>query len=280
MSTLSITTKYIVSRIKGHDFAKKPLIIGINGPQGSGKSYLTNQLTNYLRETFPRFNTVQFSMDDLYLTRQDQDKLNNSTDNPLLKGRGLPGTHDLPALYEIFDKATRNYKGNWEEIRIPQYDKSRFNGQGDRSGYTVVDSPIDIIIFEGWFNGYANHANDILRLRYLTSEVSGVLQLSKMYHLEEINANLSGYQDIWTYFDVFITLKTNDVKNVYAWRLQQEHESILKNGSGMTDEEVTQFVNRYMPVYLLYYDDLCEHGLKGCDYNLIISIDLNRQVIP
>lgn len=279
MTSYSITTKYLDSHIKTHDFTKKPLIIGINGPQGSGKTYLTNQLNEYLQKSYPHFNIVQFSMDDLYLTKLDQDKLNNSTDNPLLKGRGLPGTHDLTTLYEIFNKAIENYKSIWENIKIPKYDKSKFNGLGDRSGYINVDSPIDIILFEGWFNGYINYSTDLLRLKYLTSEVSGILQLYKMFHLEEINNNLGQYQKIWSFFEIFITLKTNNVNNVYTWRLQQEHDTISKNGSGMTDEQVTQFVNRYMPVYVLYYQDLCENGLKNCANNLIIPIDINRQVI-
>ena len=279
MTTFSISTNYIDSQIKHHDFTKKPLIVGINGPQGSGKTYLTNQLNKYLNESYPHFNIVQFSMDDLYLTKSDQDKLNDSTDNPLLKGRGLPGTHDLNILYDIFNKAISNYnKSIWEDIQIPKYDKSKYNGLGDRSGYININSPIDIILFEGWFNGYINYSNDLLKLKYLTSEVSGILQLYKMFHLEEINDNLSQYQKLWSYFDTFIMLKTNDVNNVYTWRLQQEHDSIIKNGSGMTDEEVTQFVIRYMPVYLLYYENLCNHGLKTCQNNLIISIDIDRQV--
>ena len=29
-------------------------------------------------------------------------------------------------------------------------------------------------------------------------------------------------------FEIFITLKTNNVNNVYTWRLQQEHDTISK----------------------------------------------------
>ena len=42
--------------------------------------------------------------------KSDQDKLNDSTENPLLKGRGLPGTHELSLLVDTFNKLINNYK--------------------------------------------------------------------------------------------------------------------------------------------------------------------------
>ena len=108
--TLTISIDFIDDQIQQYDF-NEPLIIGISGPQGSGKSYLTNQLYNYLQTKYhPNLKTIQFSMDDFYLCKSDQDKLNDSTENPLLKGRGLPGTHELSLLVDTFNKLINNYK--------------------------------------------------------------------------------------------------------------------------------------------------------------------------
>lgn len=100
MTSYSITTEYLDSQIKTHDFTKT-FNYWDQWTSRIRKTYLTNQLNEYLKKSYPNFNIVQFSMDDVYLTKQDQDKLNNSTDNPLLKGRGLPGTHDLATLMKF-----------------------------------------------------------------------------------------------------------------------------------------------------------------------------------
>ncbi|CAX40425.1 kinase of unknown function, putative [Candida dubliniensis CD36] len=302
--TLSISTDFIDDQIQKYDF-NEPLIINISGPQGSGKSYLTNQLYNYLKSKYHQhhhpyqLNTIQFSMDDFYLCKSDQDKLNNTTKNPLLKGRGLPGTHELTLLSDTFNKLINNYKkckqsnGGWEVIKIPSYNKGAFNGIGDRSidNYTLIETPIDIIIFEGWFNGFYSLDPTILQLKYLTSSPSPItpkgisLQSFKLYDLQEINNNLKNYESmIWPFFKISIIFHTNEIINVYPWRLQQEHELIKSaKEKGLTigmnnDDEIIKFINRYMPIYLLYYEDLCDYGIKNCQ-NLIISIDSNRKVI-
>ena len=46
---------------------KQPLVIGINGCQGSGKSTLTDFLNQYLRMYFG-LNVVSISLDDYYLS--------------------------------------------------------------------------------------------------------------------------------------------------------------------------------------------------------------------
>ena len=59
-------------------------------------------------------------------------------------------------------------ESDWEVIKIPSYDKGAFNGIGDRSNdkyYTLIESPIDIIIFEGWFNGFYSLDPTILQLK-------------------------------------------------------------------------------------------------------------------
>ena len=48
--TLTISIDFIDDQIQQYDF-NEPLI-GISGPQGSGKSYLTNQLYNYLQTKY------------------------------------------------------------------------------------------------------------------------------------------------------------------------------------------------------------------------------------
>jgi D-glycerate 3-kinase len=225
-------------------------------------------------------------MDDLYLSYQEQCRLTQNSvadGNKLLQGRGLPGTHDIELCLGIFRSLITRYKGEQvisEEnpVRIPSYDKSAYGGLGDRSANdTVVTTPADVILFEGWFNGFRALDADRIRLAYLLSDIGNVVQQHPMYHIEQINTALAAYEPIWWLFDEFIYLQTDDINNVYQWRLEQEHDLIAKYGTGMTDDQVVHFIDRYMACYKLYYQKMCDEGIPKIT-NLRICITTDREV--
>lgn len=257
----------------------KPLVLGIEGPQGSGKTTAAKNIKEALQKLYPTCNIVQFSMDDFYLTYNEQQQINlKNPSNKLLQGRGLPGTHDVSLLLNIFQKLLAN-NGDDSPICIPVYDKSAYLGKGDRlpeSQWTIINSHVDLIIFEGWFNGYVSITNeDELVNKWNSIKISQAPKFDSVEssHIKVINKNLLNYEKIWNLFDLFVCIKTSNINNVYKWRLQQEHELIRKKGIGMTDFEVELFVNRYMPIYYLYYDRLSitECRLKSLELNIDIS---------
>lgn len=274
MTTTSISLKYLSTIIKGYKFNGKPLVIGISGIQGSGKSYLTNKLYTELTQLYPTLNVVQFLMDDLYLTHSDQEELTKG-DNKLLHGRGLPGTHEVEFGIDLLNQLINKTS----PVQIPFYDKSMFNGEGDRSNesnWQTITSPADIILFEGWFNGFNPLSKEIVLEKYNSRDD---LKGNELEDLQDVNRRLEQYKQIWNTFDHFIFFETNDVKNVYKWRLEQEHALlVISGGIGMTDKQVVLFVDRYMPVYYLYYDEMCNYGLQTAQSNLRIRIDENRGV--
>ena len=89
------------------------------------------------------------SYDDFYLTRQDQEKLGDS--NFYLSGRGVAGTHDMQLGIETLTQLKTKKEGC---IEVPTYDKSAFNGLGDRGKPRELDAPVDLVLFEGWMLGY------------------------------------------------------------------------------------------------------------------------------
>lgn len=293
MTTLTKSIEYLSRAIDSYvcNVSEKALVIGISGPQGSGKSYLTNQLGTELRTLYPKLNIVLFLMDDLYLTHEDQLALTTRSrkdmdDNKLLQGRGLPGTHDIELGADLFSKLmNRNSELITNEVPIPFYDKGAFNGEGDRSpecNWNVVKTPVDVIIFEGWFNGFQPLSFDQLRVKYLTSDINkSVIQRHKMFHVEQVNENLKEYSKLWSLFDYFIYLETDSLQNVYNWRLEQEHylKATTPAGTGMTDEKVIKFVDRYMPIYELYYEKMCSDGcVKKAGHNLKLVINAKRNM--
>lgn len=330
MTALTVSLEFLTKVINGHNFqaSTRPLIIGISGPQGSGKSFLTLGLLASLQSKYPQLNIVQFLMDDLYLSHHYQDKVTQQArleDNPLLQGRGLPGTHDVVLGREIFSQlqgpARENVEGqppgkqwgqelnrgelnqelnqelthgsltetqnvqprNTPGLKIPIYDKSAFGGEGDRvppAKWQSILSPVDLVIFEGWFNGFRPLDADQFRTKYLVSGPDGPLQRYRFSSLEAINNKLQHYTEFWNVFDKFVFLQTTSIDNVYAWRLEQEHDLVTKEGRGMDDDQVKDFVRRYMPVYHLYYEKMCSEGVvEEENGNLRIEIDKARNVV-
>lgn len=261
----------------------RPLIVGIEGPQGSGKTTSATDIKNTIQAQFPNCNIVQFSMDDFYVTFEAQQEINKRyPDNRLLQGRGLPGTHDIELLEDVFRKLIGN-KTEEFPIHIPVYDKSQHGGLGDRLSceqWIKVDKHVDLVIFEGWFNGYPSISNTkelIQTWEDIKTRLVGKFADVSVQNICDINTNLVEYQKLWELFDLFICIKTSRIENVYKWRLQQEHEMIKSKGKGMSDEEVIQFVDRYMPVYYLYYDRLTLTTSKI--KSLELDIDLQRNLI-
>ncbi len=125
-----------------------PFFLGLTGLQGSGKSTLVSQLKEDLCSR--GFQTVQFSLDDLYLTHTQQIELARlNPTNELLQSRGQFGTHDVSLAAKTFADLRENVRGT---MNLPSYDKSQFHGQGDRrppSQWPEIALPLDVVIFEG-----------------------------------------------------------------------------------------------------------------------------------
>ena len=84
--------------------ADRPIIVGLNGAQGSGKS----TLSELLAEVLPAFFGVDchvLSIDDFYLSKAQRRKLGAAI-HPLLATRGVPGTHDCARLKEALDSCS------------------------------------------------------------------------------------------------------------------------------------------------------------------------------
>ena len=95
-------------------------IIGVNGAQGSGKSTLCKMLQIILEEGFAKRVAV-LSIDDIYLTRAEREALAEKV-HPLLKTRGVPGTHDVELGLQLLTDLRELEAG--ESIDIPVFDKS------------------------------------------------------------------------------------------------------------------------------------------------------------
>ncbi|KAE9973531.1 hypothetical protein EG328_004372 [Venturia inaequalis] len=284
-----------------------PFILALTGLQGSGKSTWASKLSTTLSTTH-NLKTTVLSLDDLYLPHSQLTALSkNNPENGLLRTRGQPGSHDVE-LAKSFFEALRKGDG---PVRLPRFDKSRFGGEGDRvpveEWEEIHVSPgkgIDVLIFEGWCVGFRALPTVDLEGKWETacakrqgrrdklSEEEGdggysitTLADHSLASLSTINDNLREYCEVFMgpqFFDAFIHLDTDDLRNVYRWRIEQEHALIKLKGEGMSDERVVAFVQGYMPSYELYLDQLrrgfFEGEEKGKKIHLRVVLGVDRSI--
>ncbi|KAJ5989573.1 hypothetical protein N7481_004783 [Penicillium waksmanii] len=291
----------IVPRIQQHvksqinALQKTPFVLGLTGLQGSGKSTWTDALVQSLNEIHG-YKTVNISLDDLY---HDHDELVRiRTENPsnkLLQTRGQPGTHDTELSVAFFaDVADMK-----TDTLIPSFDKSLFKGEGGRASEEKwhripAETTIDVIVFEGWCVGFSPLDEVDVQRRWGETAENGdsvkypteTLREHSVENLLRVNENLRQYYDLFMgprHFDFLVHLDTDDLVNVYEWRIQQEHALRARTNSGMTDEEVVKFVKGYMSAYELYLDQL-RKGFFQLDQSctdkgqLRVVLDKQRQV--
>jgi D-glycerate 3-kinase len=86
-----ICTSFLLEHLQKHRSHQQcPLVVGLNGMQGVGKTTLVAALAESLNRD--GINTVVFSIDDFYLTHKEQVRLaEQNPDNALFQHRGHPG---------------------------------------------------------------------------------------------------------------------------------------------------------------------------------------------
>ncbi|KAI9839263.1 MAG: hypothetical protein M1819_003257 [Sarea resinae] len=289
---------FILDRLAAHQErhrsnpnAAPPFFLGLNGVQGIGKTTLVTTLHQTLTTPPHSLPTTVLSIDDLYLPHAAQKSLARShPTNSLIQHRGEPGTHDLPLAQTLFHQLSRR-----ERTKIPRYDKSAFNGEGDRadeSTWEEVNGPgqpqIEVVIFEGWCVGFRALSPDVLRAKWeeaVREEKQGeggpgMLGKLKFQDVEFVNEALRGYDPLTDSLDALIHLDAEDTHFVYQWRLEQEAALRATKGSGMNDEQVVEFVNGYYPAYELFTDTLragISPGDKGRQLRIVAGRDRKVQ---
>ncbi|SPO23339.1 uncharacterized protein UTRI_02017 [Ustilago trichophora] len=259
-----------------------PLFVAMQGPQGSGKTTVTRSLVDHLKSSGLTVGVL--STDDLYHTHTNLRRVSeeNST-NPLLSGRGQPGTHDVELGMEILDQIYAINSSAQGKVQLPVFDKSLYGGEGDRAVFSEkspeVTPPLDVFILEGWSMGFSPITPADVDQKRKNSKPNSPLQRYTVEALQQINKNLEAYTQWYKHFSVFLQIQPTELENVYTWRRQQEHAMKAANGGmGMTDDGVKAFVDRYMPGYHLFLDTIRQNPhWKG--RSKTITIDLNRTVV-
>ena len=176
-----------------------------------------------------------------------------------------------------------------EPTKIPQYNKAAFSGQGDRvpeAEWEEVNGPgqkkISVVLFEGWCVGFRPLKDTELEAKWKdavtekeSGQYKGRLGHNRFEDVKAINEALKGYDQLTDRLDALIHIDAEDTQFVYKWRMQQEVGLRAARGSGMSDEQVKNFVDGYYPSYELFTDTLREgvFAEPGRQLRLIVGPD-------
>jgi D-glycerate 3-kinase len=242
-------------------------VVGICGPQGSGKSTTVRVLAPLLEARGLRVATL--SLDDLYLPRADREALARDV-HPLLRTRGVPATHDLALGLAVLDGLAEE-----GETALPRFDKAA-DDRATIESWSRVAGPVDVVLFEGWCVGarpeppeaLAQPINALERER----DPDGVWRA-------HVNAALAGpYRALFARLDLLVLFTAPDFETVLTWRREQEaklRRRLAEAGQGaghaMDDDEVAVFVQ--------HYERLTRHILREMPAraDLVVALDKDRR---
>ncbi|WP_176591812.1 kinase [Sphingobium sp. EM0848] len=238
------------------------LTVGLCGAQGSGKSTLAAGLRQRLeRDGMP---VAILSIDDLYLTRAEREALGRSV-HPLLRTRGVPGTHDVALGLRVIDALERG-----ETALLPRFDKA-LDDRLPEDRWERAAAGTRLLLLEGWCVGARPQEDAALEspVNALEREedAGGVWRAF-------VNRTLAGdYQALFGRLDRLAMLAAPGFEIVRRWRTQQERELRRDAGKGMSDAEVMRFIQ--------HYERLTRHVLDEMPgrADLVIALDEERRVL-
>lgn len=244
-----------------------PLIFGINGAQGSGKSTLSQILQMLLVKCFTK-SVVVLSIDDFYLSRQSRIELANQV-HPLFKTRGVPGTHDV----SLAEKTISSLVDGQFPIKISAFDKATDDLLAEEN-WRTVDKPVDIILFEGWCVGAQMQSQEDIAVAVNELERQ---EDPKCIWRNYINEQLKDpYRSLFKQIDYLLMLKVPDMASVLEWRSLQEAklaQQCIKQGKSSAQVMSGEHINRF----IMHYERLTRAMLAEMPERADIVMELNTQ---
>ncbi len=233
----------------------KPLLVALQGGQGTGKTTVARFLKKALHDL--GYRVEAFSLDDFYKSNTARKKLSQQyKHNPFYQiSRGMPGTHRLSLLRAALQaiKAGRSFT-------LPRFDKSLHHGQGDILPSVKVP-PVDIAIFEGWcvgipFVSARELAALCLRWNIPLRKLDPQLRYSPV-----VLHHIKPYQPLWKLLDYVVMIKPDTPAIHKEWRLLQEKLLIKSRKRGMSAQDIRRFVDAYLPFTYLCYDKIIPNAI-------------------
>lgn len=245
--------------------ARRPYLMGLSGLQGSGKSTLARVIrTQAESRGIP---TEVLSLDDFYYSRSDRELMAREI-HPLLRTRGVPGTHEIELLMSVL--AGLPNASDKLPVPYPRFDKGR-DTRLPPSRWPKVTRPPKLVILEGWALG--------IRPQTAAALAAPVNELERTEDPDGtwrhwVNKQLRGYQPLWRKLDALIVLQAPNWDVVRRWRSEQEQMLIARHAPLAMDDKA-------MERFLAHFERLSRHALATLPQlaDSCVEYDTERHVI-
>jgi D-glycerate 3-kinase len=218
-------------------------VVGVAGPQGSGKTTLVAAYAAAHRHA------AHLSIDDVYLPASYRRLLAQGV-HPLFATRGAPGTHNLLQLNETLDELLE--AGEGAQTFLPAFDKVTDNPVHAARKPIFRGKP-SVILLDGWCLGATAQAPE--QLAVPVNDLEAKEDAASVWR-REINENLAGaYQHTFARLDAILYLRAPSFEIVHDWRCEQE-ESLLARP--LTDAD-RQRISRF----IAHFERLTRHMMAG-----------------
>ena len=248
---------------------KSPLIVGLAGGQGSGKTTISSILSLILKKYF-KLKVFKISIDDFYKTKKQREILSKNK-HSLLLTRGVPGTHDIKIMLDFFRKIkTKNFKS----LKLPKFNKANDDRYKKKHWYKLKSRP-DVVIFEGWCVGAKPQS-----LRLLEKPINTIEKAydKSLKWRRFVNLQLkTNYKKLYSQLDSLLYLKVKNFNLLKKWRIKQEEKLWLKAKSRknlkiMNKKEVINFMQTYQRITEQMFKDAPKYS------SIIMNLNKNHQI--
>ena len=248
---------------------KNPLIIGLAGGQGSGKTTVSSILALILKKYF-KLNVFKVSIDDFYKTRKDRKSLSKNK-HSLLMTRGVPGTHDIDLMLNFF-KQIKNK--NFKSLQIPTFNKA-IDDRCQKSLWYKIKTKPDVVIFEGWCVGARPQLNS--QLKKPINSLEKVHDHGAKWRTYVNNQLKTKYNALFKQLDGLLYLKAKNFSLLREWRLKQERKLWVqtknkKNLKIMSSGDVINFMQTYQRITQQMFKDAIKSS------SVIMNLNSNHQI--
>jgi len=265
----------IYSKLAEYIFVKKnsishPLIVGISGGQGSGKTTFVEFLKKILEFKY-NLKCYSISIDDIYKTKRDRFLLSKRK-HKLFFTRGVPGTHDTKYLINYF-KNLEDLRAGKKIFTIPKFNKA-IDDRLSKKHWYQFSNKCDIILFEGWCVGATDENNKSI----LGKPINNLEKVEDRQCLwrKLVNNHLKkDYKILYSFIDFMIYLKAPSFKKVLEWRTLQE-----KKLSKFKKEKNLIMNNSQLKRFVMFYERITQHMFKHMPKSADIVIPINFQHQP
>ena len=227
--------------------AGRPVLVAVNGCQGSGKTTLCDYLKVILQAEYGR-RVVALSLDDFYLTREQRHRLAADV-HPLLATRGVPGTHDIGLLNATLDGLLA--PPGSAPVAVPRFDKA-VDDRRPPGTWETIEPPVELVLLEGWCLGA--RPQPAAALAGPVNELERVEDPDGRWRAYVNEALQRDFVPLYQRVDRWVMLQAPSFACVHRWRLEQERklaatvtDPVADTGREglMNETELARFIQHY-----------------------------------